>query len=41
VCECIIILALTLAGGIVFATLEDRRAARHTQETQRIVRGER
>ncbi len=39
--EFIIVLALTLAGGIAIATLEDRRANRHAEETQRVARGER
>jgi hypothetical protein len=40
-CECIIILSLTVAGGIIIASLEDRRAERHARESQRIARGER
>jgi len=40
-CEVFIILALTVAAGIIIASLEDRRAARHARESQRIARGER
>jgi hypothetical protein len=39
-CECIVILALTVAGGIIIACLEDWRAERHVRESQRIARGE-
>ena len=38
-CECITILVLTAAAGIIIATLEDRRAERHARESQRIARG--
>jgi hypothetical protein len=41
VCECIIIFALTVAAGIIIASLEDRRAERHARESQRIARRDR
>jgi hypothetical protein len=40
-CEAFIVLALTVAAGIVIASLEDWRAERHARESQRIARGER
>jgi len=35
----IFVLVATVVGGIVIATLEDRRAARHQAECDRIRRG--